>query len=224
MGLHLYSIGPAGHAAPRELRGIGASAVRTIDGGGVALWVSEHERMPDASIDTIRQHNAVVVAGITDEITPVPIRFGQWFRDDAAAIDAVSTSHTQWMALLERFRGAAEYGVRIFDPEQRTPESTESPAPTTGTEYMAALAARARVTAATAELEPVAALRAATESLVAAEKTEPLRTAHGIASVAHLVHRSRSEAYLHALDVVRSQQPQFRFLSTGPWPPYSFVA
>ena len=68
------------------------------------------------------------------------------------------------------------------------------------------------------------ALHDAFEDTVKAEQFEPLRTSHGLLSVTHLVDRSRFDAYRARVAQVRDQQPQLRFLATGPWPPYSFAA
>ena len=38
------------------------------------------------------------------------------------------------------------------------------------------------------------------------------------------LHAARLEAYHAAMEKVRAQLPHLRLLSSGPWPPYSFVA
>jgi hypothetical protein len=195
--------------------------VRTITDAELAVWVSEHVERTAASVEAIREHNAVVVAGMTETVTPVPIRFGQWLSDEEAARASLRTSHEEWLTLLGRFAGAVEYGIRIFDPAREAPADGAEPKPVTGTEYMAALA---RKQSAGAGSQAVAALARAVEGVILEEKVEPLRTAHGIASVAHLVRNSRLDAYRSAVEAARAEMPRLRLLSTGPWPPYSFVA
>ena len=126
MGLHLYCIAPAAHT-PHSTRGsivtgIGGARVEAVDDGTLALWVSSHEAAPGAGIEAIREHNNVVVAAMTSDVTPVPVRFGQYFTDDAVLRESIGTSHEKWLILLARVAGAVECGVRVFDPE-REPEN-----------------------------------------------------------------------------------------------------
>jgi hypothetical protein len=223
MGLHAYCITPAAGqdsaAAAPQATGIDGVPVRIVVANGLALWVTDHDNSPGADVAAVQQHNAVVVAAMTDAVTPIPLRFGQWFGSDAAARDALRTSHEKWAGLLERFAGAVEYGVRVFEPD-RAAETTS--AAVTGAQYMASLAQRARAES-TREHEALAALRAATAGLVMDERVEPLRTAHGVVSVAHLLHASHADAYRAAVDGVGAVMTRLRLLSSGPWPPYSFI-
>jgi hypothetical protein len=93
---------------------------------------------------------------------------------------------------------------------------------TSGTAYMKALAAKQNAGAA-ARSQVMAALRDGLSGVILDERSEALRTEHGVLSVAYLVHRSRMNAYNQAVDDVRAGLGTLRLLSTGPWPPYSFV-
>ncbi len=55
-----------------------------------------------------------------------------------------------------------------------------------------------------------------------AEVAPALPSRHGLVSVAHLVERGAEREYRVALEVLRHERPDLRFLVTGPWPPYSF--
>jgi hypothetical protein len=217
MGFHVYCITPASHLP--VITGIEGRPVAAVQEGSLAAWVSEHDARPEASVESAKRHNEVVVSAMTQEVTPVPVRFGQWLRDDAALRESIRTSHDDWMERIRTFGGAAEYGIRIFDPAREADEAAATA--TTGTEYMAALARKQK--RAGEQSEAVAALSAAVSGLVADEKIEALRTGHGVASVAHLVHPANLDAYREAVDQVRTRMPELRLLSSGPWPPYSFV-
>ncbi len=223
MGLHLYAITRSA-SPPSNIRGIDDSTVQQVEYDGLVLIVSEHDAAPAASMDAVRAHNAVVVSAMTPDVTPVPVRFGQYFSDAAAAVASVSTSHEKWCGLLDRFAGAVEYGVRIFDPatppvEDRPPAAASAG---TGTAYLEAIARRRRGPEATiAKVGEV--LERDIGGLVREQRSEPLRTEHGVLSVAHLLHASNTEPYRAAMERVRAQLPHLRLLSSGPWPPYSFV-
>jgi hypothetical protein len=196
------------------------------------LWATQHDAPPHASVDAIRQHNNVVVAATTAEMTPIPLRFGQWVSDEATAGSMLMTSHEKWVARLQLFRGAAEYGIRIFEPgrEASAPDAPDAPdaadaaakAGGSGTAYMNALARRVGGEKRAAEAAQ-AVLQDATAGIVLAERSDPLRTPHGVLTVAHLLHRRDEDVYRAALDQARARLPGLRLLSSGPWPPYSFV-
>lgn len=131
------------------------------------------------------------------------------------------TSHTKWVELLERFAGAVEFGIRVFDPER---EAGTVPAEGgTGTAYLKGLASKQGADERT-RAQVLTALRDGVSGVVLDERWEALRTTHGVMSLAYLVHRSRANAYNQAVDNVRGSLRSLRLLSTGPWPPYSFVA
>jgi hypothetical protein len=225
MGIHAYCISPSSHRPFDGLAGVEGANVRSVESGGLCMWVSIHASRPDASMAAIQSHNTVVVGAMTPVTTPVPMRFGQWLDDEAAAVAVLSASRMRWETLLEKFAGAVEYGIRIFDPARN--DRTEGGAATeaahgSGRAYMEALVRKAGGEHAVAD-RVLTELAAALGGLVIDQQTEALRTAHGLLSVAHLVHLARADAYREAVDAVRSRMPELRLLSSGPWPPYSFV-
>ena len=222
MGIHLYCITPANtQLPPVRQTGIGGSPLLSVTSGDLAALVSLHATPPAAALDAIRVHNEVIAAAMDDHVTPVPIRFGQWLIDEDAVRAALDEGAARWSGMLGRFAGCAEFAIRIFDPA--LPDAKETPRPRTGRAYMEALAARAAVPAARHE-EAVGALGEVMQGLHTEVLTEPLRTQHGVASVAYLVHRRDFDAYHTAVERVRMHMPHLRYLSTGPWPPYSFVS
>ncbi|MEO5511062.1 MAG: GvpL/GvpF family gas vesicle protein [Longimicrobiales bacterium] len=224
MGLHLYCVAPATHLPAAGLTGVAHANIVVIVEGPLSLWVSSHEERPAADVPAIREHNAVIVAAMTPRITPVPARFGQYFADERTALESLGTSHEKWLALLSRFEGAVEFGLRIFEPGRAGPADVDTEVTAaSGTRYMEMLAARVRGTGAAAA-RASAALEAAVSGLVIDQRSEPLRTSHGVLTVAHLLHASDATAYRHAIDRVREELPGLRLLSTGPWAPYSFVS
>jgi hypothetical protein len=224
MGLYAYCVVPAGYA-PHGVVGIDGSAVTCFDWSDLGCWVSTLVQRPEPALDRIRAHDAVIQAAITEDLTPVPIRFGQWLDSTAALQDHLQLNAGRYTTLLKRFAGALEFGLRVLDPNR----SARVPAPpetTSGTAYLTALRDQLRG----AELdepdiaEVRGALHAEFQGLVRDELFEPLRTPHGVLSVMHLVERAAFDEYRARLARVRGARPQLRFLASGPWPPYSFAA
>jgi hypothetical protein len=222
---YAYCIVPAGRTPRAGLAGVAGGAVTAIDAGSLCCWVSTLDEAPGTAVDVIRSHNAVVVAAMDRDITPVPLRFGQFFQDRGAVVAGIAARSTEWHDLLGRFAGRAEYGVRIARAGPEAARDVHAAAYPSGTAYMAELARRQAAEARREEDGARIAARLAERAgpLIADARVEPAVGARGVVTIAHLVAWDDADAYHAALQHVRSETESLRFLFTGPWPPYSFV-
>ena len=224
MGLHLYCVTPAA-SGPVGVTGVDAAPVRTVPVAGLAIWASDHDAPPRPSIETARQHHGVVEAAM-QQVTPVPLRFGQWLADEASLEASVAEHTDAWTATLASFEGTAEYDVRILDPGVEVPaRDVRAEVAGSGRAYLEAIAARragrvrqtARGRAVAAEIEQAVAAH------VVRTRVDALDTTHGLATVAFLVRHDGADAYTAALEHAIAAHPGLRFLTSGPWPPWSFA-
>ncbi|MGH7482448.1 MAG: GvpL/GvpF family gas vesicle protein [Longimicrobiales bacterium] len=225
-GVYLYCV-VGEEADPSDVTGIGGGRVRALPLSGIRVWASALERAPHPHVQRMREHNAVVTAALDAGDTPVPLRFGQWFSDERQALDALRPRLDALRASLARVRDSVEYGIRVIDPAATTPVTVaappEAPAPS-GRAYIERAAARiaARDRARRSADEVATALDQLVGPLVRERKVEPLRSRSGVATIAHLVARADETDYLERVRAIRGRLPEYRFLFTGPWPPYSF--
>jgi hypothetical protein len=219
VGVYAYCLGQAGHPEPPPLQGVEQAPVVAARIDDFVVWISELEKMPTPDLAAIRRHNAVVEAA-TEQETPLPFRFGQWFASRHELRDSLHDRHDQLTRQLRQVHGALEYGVRILDPAHQPPAADRS----SGTAYLEALALRARQDQLDDERgrEIAAALRAALGPLV---RDHRVRTVGGgtIATIAHLVDRHDTGTYDVRVREFGTGWPELRFLFTGPWPPYGFM-
>lgn len=221
MGVHVYCVVPAGRVPGAAQRGLDGAPVRLIGAGRVALWVSDLLRRPVADTATVRAHNDVVEAAMDRTVTPVPARFGQWFEDDTAAGERLRGDEARWVEHLDRFAGRAEWGVRAV-PVSEAEAVREMHGAPSGTAYMERLASREAAAAARREQAAELASRIAERAADTIVETHH-EVSRGAISIAHLLAWNDAPAYHSVLEIVRNEYPDFRFLFTGPWPPYSFV-
>lgn len=225
MGVYGYCVVPRTHAIEAGIGGIGAAVVELHPVDGLAVVISRIDK-PETSVAHVQQHNAVVEAVVTTEVTPVPLRFGQW-ADKAEVFDAVVREKAAWYhERLSVFAGALEFGLRVARPERTGPaRDVREVHAVTGVEYMNAL--RERVAAERGEREGVEELRAGIAdvlgSLVREERAEEMRTPHGVLAISHLVSRDHFDEYRDRAQRLRIRFPELRFLLSGPWVPYSFA-
>ncbi len=58
----------------------------------------------------------------------------------------------------------------------------------------------------------------------AEKKLKKLRTADLLLDAVYLVEKNKQGDFKEAFEHIKSARPDFRFLFSGPWPPYNFVA
>ncbi len=225
-GVLLYCIAPAGFAPQNMLEGVGRARVRAIDVDGLTAWVTTADRAPDVHIDAVRAHHAVVEASITDDVTTLPVRFGQWLESENVLRTRLLASRAEHQKALGLVQGALEFGVRVI-PLEMAAQSAGGHLETgsSGREYMGQLVTRANEKRAHARRgeEIAAELRSAVGTHMVQERSEPLDPDAGLVSIAHLVRRPDFTAYKAALQTVSSRHADTRFHLSGPWPPYSFT-
>jgi hypothetical protein len=215
---------------PSTLRGVDGADVRSWEHGGIGLWLSELDARPASTLERLREHDAVVRVALR-RATPLPIRFGTLFADEAELRRSVEERTERYLEQLARVRGHVEMGVTLWWAGESAPEdhATASSAgagasPSSGTEY---LELRRREHRAQQERHDRAAalLEMVERSLpVPADRRCTMLPEPGAAArVAHLVHRSEVMQYRAQ---VKSLGPSFHgstLVVTGPWAPYSFV-
>jgi hypothetical protein len=223
VGLHLYCIAPAGHRPPAGLAGVDGAGVAGVEAGRLVAWVSDAAERTNPTLDRVRAHHAVVESAQSDDLVPLPVRFGQWFRDAAPLEAALRDRETEHLSRLEALRGTAEFGLRIAGPARRAARDVRDRSAASGAAYLRAAARRV------AEEREEAALlrpglddaREAVRDLVREELTD--ETAPGLAGLLHLVPRAHWGSYRARLGELQARHPDLRFMISGPWPPYSFA-
>lgn len=235
MSVHLYCVLPsrAGSPVPPGLAGLGGAPVRAIEAGEMVLWVSDVVREGPATIDGVKEHDAVVEAALDAGSTPVPARFGQRFADDDSCRVAVAARAESLVALLAAMDGMVEMTI-ILTPSTRKmisqiepvlPELAENGDPGAGTRYMERLRAREAANAAVrGALDTLGRrLADATDRFIRRSAEHEQMTRMPFRTISHLVAREVVEQYAAAARTVRPSAG-LRFLIVGPRAPYSFCA
>jgi hypothetical protein len=223
----------------QEMDGAGLDAVTGLAGvepfvipyNGIAAVVSE----ADSSAVTVTRENVLshekVISHVFAQTTPLPFRFGALLRP--SELDGfVESNRKSLLAMLARVRGTAEMSVKIIDesrsaddPKHEAEETGEAPEKIgLGAKFLAAKQrelAESRISEERAR--EIANWLAARLEGVVNDTYVRLRPTEGLAlKSAHLVERRRLEEYRGLLSGAREERPALLFLTSGPWPPYSF--
>jgi hypothetical protein len=113
MPTYLYCLRSDRVAPAHGLAGLDGSTVRAIDAAGLTAWVSDIGEKVSATVDRVKAHDAVCAAALDSGETPLPVRFGQIFPDDSAAMSAVASREAALRARLARIAGCVEIRVVV---------------------------------------------------------------------------------------------------------------
>jgi hypothetical protein len=232
MSLYVYCLGDDLDADGFEgLTGIGGSPVHLLSLGRIAAVVSdvESERVKVTG-ENVKAHNRVNTR-VLAALTPLPFRFGTKVTR-AQLAEYVAANEEALLAALARVRGCVEMSVKIRDAsaeaegETRNAKEIVEGASSVGRGTAFLLSKRREVLGDEAlrlRAEELAAWLDAGVSDLARESVARLRTSDSlVVSTAHLVERERVAEYRERVRLLSEERPGLQFLTSGPWPPYSF--
>jgi hypothetical protein len=202
------------------LTGIDRGPVRSIDASGLRAWVSDVDGSVAPTVERVRSHDAVCACALNATDTPLPIRFGQTFADDAAAAGAVGSRERALRSRLERVDGCVE--MRVVVRHGRTSHAEEAAEAGPGTAFLQRLAREGRADLAREvgceEIRHV--VRRAARPIIVAE--QPCESARGLSFFPVLVRRADIAAFRTAVVDINAREP-IDVSVLGPFAPYSFA-
>ena len=213
-------------AALESVVGVAGARPFGISSDGLTAVVSELDGGPiSVTRENVLAHERVV-SQVFAQTTPLPFRFGALLKP--AELDRYfAANRPSLLALLERVRGMAEMSVKIISQ----PGSAAVPQPVPAAEGRGRgtmfLAAKQRELAETRTGDEHARETASwlAEQVGSAVNDTYVRlrpTARLTLKAAHLVERTRLGEYRERLRLAREERLSLLFLTSGPWPPYSF--
>jgi hypothetical protein len=200
--------------------GLDGAPLRGIECGPVQAIVSEHAVAPEPDEDLLWAYEQVV-EGLMEGATILPIRFGSTVEGPEVLVAVLEQRRQEFIAALERVRGAVELSVRAELPSAAEPVDAE-PRPMRqlgpGTSYLLERARDQRRSEDAVELihRPLAALARRSVSKASG-------SSHAF-KAAYLVDGVAVEAFSQRVGRLNATLGDIRVSCTGPWPPYSFVS
>jgi Gas vesicle synthesis protein GvpL/GvpF len=177
--------------------------LRAVRSDGLAVLYAPAERRA-VTADALWHHEQVVEKLMAGREL-LPVRYGTFVPDPAAAAEALAGRKDELAASLDRVRGAVELAVRVEGGEPEA-EPTES-----GRDYMSAKARRMeKADLVHDRLSPLA-------------REHVLRPGPELLRAAYLVDRAAVEHFVSLVRRLQESHPDLDLLCTGPWPPYSFA-
>ena len=217
----------------------GAGAPRLIQYGGIAAVVSqlEAERV-GLTRENVFAHERVV-GRVLAHTTPLPFRFGTVV--SASQLEGYMNSQREFLqAQLARVRGSVEMSVKLVwnleavrreaaasDALKGGATEDESGAEPLGLGAAFMVAKRREILgdeALRSEASEIASWLSERLGDAVREMEVRVRPMEAlVVAAAHMVLRERIEEYQERLRAARLERPDLHFLTSGPWPPYSFI-
>jgi len=228
MSLYVYCLSDElGEAGLAGVRGLNGEPARLFACEGLAAVVSRFDEAPaPVTREHLLAHNRVN-AQVLASVTPLPFRFGT-LTDEPRLTAYLRERAPDLRALLARVRGGVEMSVKLMW-QASAGAASEAPAQSgggaaTGTAF---LLAKRRALLGEEEArrragELAAWLDARTSDLARDSETRLHPAETIVVRAAHLVARESVADYRERLRALRAERPDLRFLTSGPWPPYSF--
>lgn len=238
MPTYLYCLRTERADPPAALTGVDGTRVHAVHASGLTAWVSDVTDKVRPTVDRVKAHDTVCAAALNEGETPLPVRFGQIFPDDASVVSELAVREAVLRPRLARVAGCVE--LRLVLPKRSDPSSEEGTAETItrdttlagrdtsgvadgpGTAFLERLARRDRAALArVAGCEDVRhAVCSAAKSLVVGQR--PCESARGISFFPVLVRRAEVDAFRSAVaETLRVKGIPLAVL--GPFAPYSFA-
>ena len=211
----------SGGAASAGLRG---RPLRWLGSGELGLWATEWDGDATLGRDDAFAHHALVES-LCAEAPCLPVRFGTWLADEAAAQRSIEAAVVQFSAALARVGERREVAITLLWPEATTIEGRGHDAASSGTAF---LKKRRAVHAATDERRRLAdglATRLQTELAVdqADVRQESCPSAEVALSMSVLADPGAADELKARATAAVGTLPGVRGVVSGPWPPYSFT-
>jgi hypothetical protein len=197
---------------------------RVVAADGLAAVVSRVEETSSApDVSAVLAFERVVEAMHARQAV-IPLRYGCLMESEAAIVRLLEANRREYGALLGRFRGMTEMGIRVLCPARpgSVPESRSSP----GAAYLASLRNRYSSGDSLAPEEAQLADRIAgsLSGCYAEQRREILPAGQGrLLSLYFLTPKTGVERFRDKARQTASPGGT-RWLISGPWPPYNFAA
>jgi hypothetical protein len=212
--LHLYAFTEHPATLP-EVAGIDGAALRVVPVAERLDAVVGEAASPTAlpTEAAVLAHARVVEGLARSTEALLPARFERPLRDEAELSALVLERQGELRESLERVRGSVELGVRVL------PDGSDNgPATGRGSDYL-----KGRLEAVRSAERVAAELQAAVADVVRESSVRVVASRELVLTAAYLVPRERIDAFGDRIAEVGRANPALTFVSTGPWPPYSFV-
>jgi hypothetical protein len=219
-----YCVVDSYRPVPEGIVGLHGGAVTNLPYQEIGVVVSALPRPLGDIVAGAVTHEAVVER-LMETHTVLPMRFPTVFKGRDAILDMANSRYDIFRDCLRRLRGRVEFGVKALWPVTTVETKGRDTLGMSGTGYMQERYRlhKCRRTLRARAVRFGRALDASLSERAAAKKVRNLVTDALAFDGVYLVDKAEEDSFRRAFADVRKEDPGFKYLLSGPWPPYSFV-
>jgi hypothetical protein len=223
-----YCIIDSDGGVPEGIAGLHGGVVWNLPYRGIGVAVSLLAGPVQDLVAGAVQHEAVVERLMRIH-TVLPMRFPTVFASEDAIVAMMSRHYDGFCENLRRLCHQVEFGVRVLWPSAPGPAvlpRAQMSHESSGTQYLRERYRQYQFRKVQVEAADQFGrkLDAALSELVTAKRLRKTAADAFAFDGVYLVNKDKGAAFRQAFAEVRSREPNFEYLLSGPWPPYSFVA
>jgi len=222
-----YGIIDSEDSVPAGIAGLHASVVWNLPYRGIGVVVSLLAGPVQDIVAGAVQHEAVVER-LMRAHTVLPMRFPTVLAGQEAILAMMSQHYDGFQENLRRLRNQVEFGIRVLWPAAHCPAAplrAQVSHESSGKQYMRERYRQYQCRQVLSEQADQFGrkLDAALSEFVTAKRLRKTAADAFAFDGVYLVNRDKGAAFRRAFAEARGSEPDFEYLLSGPWPPYSFV-
>lgn len=237
MGTYVYAIIDSTGTINDCVRGLDGAPVYNIpfrDIGAAATKLDDKVRQ--MTKEHVLQHEEVVET-LMEESTVLPVRFPAVFNKEESVVLMMEQYYPDFRANLDRLRNKVEFGVKVIWPGQEVLSRVASalanrnggvdmPDGSPEGNFVRERFEKYRIRKEFEEEADrcVSIVDGFFGSIAEARKLKRLRSENLLLDACYLLDKDKQEDFRRAFDRARNTCGDLKYLLSGPWPPYSFVA
>jgi hypothetical protein len=236
MKIYVYGIIDSNKQVNEPVYGLEKARVYNIPFRDVGVVASDLAGpMPDVTEDSILAHE-YVVESLMENFTVLPVKFLTVFDGKENILSVMENYYSDFKDNLNRLRNKVEFGIKVIWPgdkikehlikthkggAQKVTASDGSPKK----RFMKEKFEKYKIDKKFREKASkcINAMDVFFSKFAAQKKLEKLKTENLLLSAVYLVERDKQSDFREAFEHIRTARDDFRYLFSGPWPPYNFV-
>lgn len=238
MRLYTYGIIDSSDQIDEPIYGLEGARVYNVPYCDIGAVVSEvaNGSVQNAAKQGVLEH-AQVVERLMERFTVLPVRFRTVHDSREALLAMMQSFYTAFRANLDRLCNNSEFGIKVIWPSNKIKEHIANASGKTGKKAFVAtdssnskfMRDKFEQYRLNEQLEKkankfIGLMDIFFGKYAAGKKLKKLRTEDLLLDAVYLVEKDMQGNFKEAFRHIKSAHAGFRFLFSGPWPPYNFVA
>ncbi len=236
MKLYLYGVIDSIEQIHEPVNGMENSRVYNIPYCDMGAVVSEINTPIRQTIeDCVLKHEAVIEKLMAD-FTILPVKFQTFINDRNSLLSIMQSFYQDFTDNLARLHNKLEFGIKIIWPAEKMKENIINnfksgrqkdfePEISQGKKFMAVTFQKYKLDKEFRQIAEkyINIIDSCLSKFAAEKKVRILKTDKLLLDDVYLVEKSQVNNFKEAFERLKNEQPDFKYLFSGPWPAYNFV-